>query len=163
MDTIKEIAALQKMTVAQLRQRHIDLFNEPTRSCNRQWLFRRLVWRIQAQAEGDLSERAKDRARELTREADLRLLPPRGLEMSSATGIRGIPTAFKVHQDERLPMPGTVLPRKFKGQMYYVKVLTNGFEFDGELYRSLSAIAHKITGCHWNGYHFFGLNKGSSE
>jgi hypothetical protein len=163
MDTKQEIAALQKMTVAQLRQRHIDLFNEPTRSCNRQWLFRRLAWRVQALAEGDLSERAKERARQLTREADLRILPPRELEMPGATGIRSVPAAFKVQKDERLPMPGTLLPRKFKGQMYYVKVLTNGFEFDGELYRSLSAIAHKITGCHWNGYHFFGLTKGSSQ
>jgi hypothetical protein len=163
MDIKMEIAALEKMTVGELRQKHVELFREPTRSSNRQWLVRRLAWRVQSLAEGDLSERARERAKQLTREADLRIRPPRNLEMPPANGNRSFPTAFKVHKDERLPMPGTLLPRKFKGQMHCVKVMTNGFEFDGELYRSLSAIAHKITGCHWNGYHFFGLNKGSNE
>jgi len=38
---------------------------------------------------------------------------------------------------------------------YEVTVLPNGFEYDGEIYQSLSAVAHAITGSHWNGYHFF--------
>ena len=61
----EEIAALRGMTVKQLRQRHIELFGEPTRSANRQWLFRRMAWRVQALAEGDLSDRARRRARAL--------------------------------------------------------------------------------------------------
>jgi hypothetical protein len=40
-----------------------------------------------------------------------------------------------------------------------VKVLTNGFEYDGRAYRSLSAVAYAITGSHWNGYHFFNIQK----
>jgi hypothetical protein len=163
MDLRIEIATLQKMTVGELRQKHIELFCEPTHSSNRQWLFRRLAWRVQSLAEGDLSERAKERAKQLTREADLRIRPPRELKMPLASGTHSCPAEFKVHKDERLPMPGALLSRNFKGQTYYVKVMTQGFEFDGELYRSLSAIAHKITDCHWNGYHFFGLNKGSNK
>ena len=61
--------------------------------------------------------------------------------------------------DERLPMPGTVITRQYKGRMLNVKVLRDGFEFEGEAYKSLSAVAKAITGTHWNGYHFFGLRK----
>ena len=61
--------------------------------------------------------------------------------------------------DKRLPMPGTVLTREYKGQLLKVTVRDDGFEYDGETYRSLSAIAKEITGSHWNGYHFFGLTE----
>ncbi|HRP63656.1 MAG TPA: DUF2924 domain-containing protein [Phycisphaerales bacterium] len=49
--------------------------------------------------------------------------------------------------------------RRFKGHDYMVTVLPNGFEYDGEVYRSLSAVAHAISGSHWNGLLFFGLTK----
>ncbi|MCB9850825.1 MAG: DUF2924 domain-containing protein [Phycisphaerales bacterium] len=157
-NTRKEIAALQKMTVPELRQRHIELFGEPNRSGNRQYLFRRIAWRLQAQAEGGLSERAKRRARELARDADIRMMPPRETHMPAAP--RGLPTAtakLATSRDPRLPAPGTVLTRVFRGLEHHVTVLPNGFEYDGELYRSLTAIARTITGSHWNGFHFFGL------
>ena len=159
MEVKAELVKLEKMTVSQLRQKHVDLFQEPSRSSNRQWLLRRVAWRLQSLAEGDISERARERARQLTREADIRVRPPKDLNMPPASGRNVMTGKFKISQDDRLPMPGTVLTRKFKGHLYHVKVLTKGFEFDGELYRSLSAIADKITGCHWNGYHFFGLKK----
>ncbi len=154
----KEIAALQKMNVSELRQRHIELFGEPNRSGNRQYLFRRIAWRLQAQAEGELSERAIRRARELARDADIRMTPPRDSHMSPAP--RGLPTVaakLPVARDPRLPAPGTMLTRVFRGTEHQVTVLPNGFEYDGEAYRSLTAIARAITGSHWNGYHFFGL------
>lgn len=154
-----EIAALRRMTVKELRQRHLELFNEETRSGNRQWLFRRLAWRVQALAEGDLSERAKQRATELTREADIRLRPPRELTMSEAANAKTLQGTINISKDARLPMPSAVLRRVWRGHEYQVTVLSNGFTYDGEHYRSLSAIAHKITGSHWNGYYFFGLNK----
>lgn len=64
----KEIAALDRMTVGQLRQRYSEVFGEPARSGNRQWLLRRVAWRIQALAEGDLATRAIERCRERARE-----------------------------------------------------------------------------------------------
>jgi hypothetical protein len=163
MDTKAEIAALRNMTVGQLRQRHEELFQEPTRSSNRQWLFRRLAWRIQSLDGGGLSERARQRARQLAREADIRLIPPREMKMPPATGYHISGGTVQSQHDKRLPMPGAALSRKFKGQMYHVNVWARGFEFDGELYRSLTAIAYKITGCHWNGYHFFNLKKRSDN
>jgi len=77
----KELAALQKMSPAELRERYADLYGETTRSGNRQWLVRRCAWRTQALAEGGLSDRAKRRAQELARDQDIRVIPPPGLTM----------------------------------------------------------------------------------
>src|SRR4051812_12959441 len=71
------ITALRQMTPAQLRERYQEAFGEPSRSGNRQFLFKRIAWRIQSLAEGTLSERAHKRAEELAREADIRTTLPR--------------------------------------------------------------------------------------
>lgn len=52
---------------------------------------------------------------------------------------------------------GTKLVREFKGRRYTVLVLQDGYEFNGSKYKSLSAVANKITGTRWNGKKFFGL------
>ncbi len=57
-------------------------------------------------------------------------------------------------------MPGTLLVRHYRGEIRQVQVLEQGFEYDGGIYSSLTAVVRKITGKHWNGYHFFGLTKG---
>jgi hypothetical protein len=72
----KEIAAVQRMTTPQLRERYAEVFGETTAANNKTWLLRRIAWRLQALAEGDLSERARQRAAELARDADLRVVPP---------------------------------------------------------------------------------------
>jgi hypothetical protein len=58
----KEIEALSKMTTGQLQQKYMEVFGEESRSNHKQFLFRRIAWRIQALAEGGLSERARRRA-----------------------------------------------------------------------------------------------------
>ena len=67
MDTTvgKELAALQRLGVPQLKARYAELFGEQPDTKNRAWLVKRLSWRLQALAEGDLSERARRRAAEL--------------------------------------------------------------------------------------------------
>jgi hypothetical protein len=61
-------------------------------------------------------------------------------------------------RDPRLPAPGSVIEREYKGKKYEVKVLATGFEFEGEVYASLSALAKKITGADSiNGLLFFRL------
>ena len=69
----RELAALQRMTVKQLREKYAEVFGETTTTGNKVWLVRRVTWRLQALAEGDLSDRAKARAAELACDADLRL------------------------------------------------------------------------------------------
>jgi hypothetical protein len=54
---------------------------------------------------------------------------------------------------------GTALERIYRGQILRVTVLANGFDYHGKHYASLSAIAHRVTGTRWNGFHFFGLKQ----
>jgi hypothetical protein len=151
LNIVNEVAALQRLSMAQLRQRYAELFGEATAAGNRAWLVRRIAWRLQALAEGDLSERARRRAAELARDADLRLNPPRGKTTSPPPELVSSPAPA----DPRLPPPGTILARPYKGQHLQVQVLTDGFAYAGRVYPSLSAVAKAVTGTHTNGYHFF--------
>src|SRR5262245_58592084 len=152
-DVAKELAALQRMGVAALREKYAEVFGESTTTGNRTWLVRRIAWRIQANAEGDLSDRAKARAAELARAADLRITVPKEkfapapATRSSRTVTREVETAA----DGRLPPPGSVITRKYKGAVLQVKVLSDGFEYAGARYASLSAVAKAVTGSHCNG------------
>ena len=55
--------------------------------------------------------------------------------------------------------PGTRLVRVYNGKTYSVLVQNDGYEYNGQVYRSLSKIANEITGSRWNGWLFFGLKK----
>jgi hypothetical protein len=148
----REAAALQRLTVPQLRQRFAEVYAETTNAGNRAWLVKRILWRLQALAEGDLSQRARLRAQELANDADLRLNPPASLTLPIPAPS---PTAPRPQADERLPPPGTILARPYKGRTLQVQVLTEGFAFEGQVYPSLSAVAKAATGSHCNGYLFF--------
>jgi Protein of unknown function (DUF2924) len=148
-----QIENLRNLKITELRARYRDLFGEASPSSNRAHLFRRIAWRLQAQAKGDLSERARQRAVELANDLDLRLRAPhsfwREIERNGE-----IP-----NRDPRLPPAGTVVERVYQGQTLRVTVLSSGFEYQGRHYASLSAIAYRVTGTRWNGFHFFGLKQ----
>jgi hypothetical protein len=144
----QQVDALRDMTVAELRERYAEIFGEATRSSHKDFLRKRITWRLQANEEGGLSDRALRRAKELANDADLRLLAP---------AARTVVCRFRPSHDRRLPMPGTVLQREYHGQVVTVTVLDAGFEYAGQVYRSLTAVAKAITGSHWNGQLFFGL------
>ena len=150
---VNEIATLQRLPIGQLRQRFAELFGEVTPASNRTWLVKRIAWRLQALAEGDLSERARRRAQELARDADLRLNPPQ--RQATATTATPEPVRMPAPVDPRLPPPGTLLTRPYKGQLVQVQVLTDGFAYAVRVYPSLSAVAKAVTGSHTNGFHFF--------
>jgi DUF2924 family protein len=105
-----------------------------------------VAWRLQALAEGDLPERARKKALDLANDADLRARPS-GSSFRAAAAAAG--------RDPRLPPAGTLLRRTFQGRGVEVKVLDDGFEFEGCQYQSLSAIASKVAGTRWNGFAFF--------
>jgi len=153
LDIGKEVATLRWMTVGQLRRRFAEVFGEATAVGNKPWLVKRIAWRLQALAEGDLSERARRRAAELANDADLRLNPPRDKTAAAPPPPADVPSP----PDPRLPPPGSVLSRPYKGRQLQVQVLADGFAFEGRLYRSLSAVAQAITGSHCNGFLFFRL------
>jgi len=157
---INQIAALQKMTVGQLRVRWRELYGEESRSCNRVYLWRRLAWRVQELAYGGLSQRAKERIAELNKDDDLRFLPPRGWD--PLTNAAPAPTSrhcARPVRDSRLPSPGSVITRQYKGHEIRVTVAETGFEWEGRPYRSLSSVAKAVTGQKWNGLLFFGLTR----
>jgi hypothetical protein len=153
----KEVAALERLAVGELRERYAELFQETTRACNRKWLVRRIIWRMQSLEGGGLSDRARERADELANTSDLRVTAPREAKPSSDAPTRT--TTFRIEGGSRLPLPGTLITRRYKGRLLQVKVVADGFEFEGELYKSLSAVAKKVTGSHWNGFKFFNIEK----
>lgn len=159
-DTLSaRIEALQGMTPAALREVFREVFGEPSRSNNRQWLIRRIAWRMQAQAEGGLSDRARTRAAELARDEDLRLRPPTDRGPGLGASLRTVSGKVVARTDARMPVAGSILVRPYQGVDHRVVVLSDGFEHGGTVYRSLSAVARAMTGSHWNGYHFFGLTR----
>jgi hypothetical protein len=147
-----ELAALRRLPPQELRARYAEVFGERPSTKNKAWLLKRLAWRLQALAEGDLSQRARQRAAELANDADLRSTPPRP---ARAAAPPAAPAAPCPSADRRLPLPGTVLTRPYKGALLQVRVLPHGFEYDGLAYPSLSAVAKAITGSHCNGFLFF--------
>lgn len=164
------VSELRGMTVTELRRKYAKVFGEQTRSHHRDYLVRRIAWRIQANAEGDLAERAKrvrEHALQIADDADLRSRAPgpaRPPSASPSSPTDPITMArLEVPADQRLPMPGALLIREYRGRTIRVRVLSNGFDYDGTIYRSLSAVAQAVTGAHWNGYLFFGIQKPKKE
>src|SRR5260370_5072909 len=71
-----EIERLRRSTVGELRAKYMELFGQPSYSNHKQFLFRRVAWRLQAQAYGDLSDQARQQALDLAQDVDLRLKAP---------------------------------------------------------------------------------------
>jgi Protein of unknown function (DUF2924) len=158
----KEVAALERMTVGQLQDRYAEVFDEPARSRHKQYLLRRIAWRLQSDSEGGLSERAIRRAEELADESDVRVTSPRSATIAALEPpVGGNVVRVPVSKDPRLPPPGSQILRAYKGQSISVTVMADGFEYLGDRYRSLTAIAKAITGSHVNGFRFFKLENKS--
>ncbi|MCR9119909.1 MAG: DUF2924 domain-containing protein, partial [bacterium] len=137
-----ELRKLREMTVNQLREKWLEVFGESTNGRHKQWLIKRIIWRMQANAEGGLSERARARAAEIANDADLRTMPPRTPKASNGTK-RTVPAPNCV--DSRIPSVGQVITRQYKGREIVVEVTKEGFTYDGESYRSLTAVAKAVS------------------
>ena len=157
----REIMALDHMTSGELKRKYLEVFGERARSGHKDFLRKKIAWRIQALAEGGLSERARRRALEIANDADLRVRLPRVKvdEGNPHIEARTITSKINSSPDSRLPIPGTLLVREFKGVTHVVRTLDDGFEYDNRRFKSLSAIAREITGTKWNGFVFFGITR----
>ena len=162
MDTavLMEIESLRRASLAGLRDKYQEVFQEATRCRHREHLFRRIAWRLQALSEGDLSERARGRAHQIAQDADLRMVAARDFLSVGGERVQTTP-GDRSHRapDRRLPLPGALLTRKWRGRTILVEVLAKGFRYENRQYASLSAIAVAITGTRWNGLAFFGLTR----
>ena len=151
--TKAKLAELSELTIGQLAAKYEKLFGEKCRSRNRRYVYRRVAWKMQADDEGGLSEQAILRATVVAGESLIRLTPPKSRKSKKEESK--LPEKW----DSRLPSPGNLIERHYKGQTLHVVVLTEGFEYDGERYKSLTAVARAITGTHCNGFHFFKLGQ----
>lgn len=132
---IRQVIDLQNKSSVELREMYESLFGEPPRGgIGRDHLRPKIAYRIQELSLGGLKKETKEK-----------------LEKAS-NGMS--PAMFKTDL-----MPGTRLCREYRGVMHEVEVRKDGFEYQGQKFRSLSAVARKITGTNWNGHKFFKLKK----
>jgi hypothetical protein len=150
----QHIDDLRHLTTTQLQLKYRELFGQPSHSNHKDYLFRRVAWRMQALAEGGLSERARAYARGIAIDADLRLCAPKK-PIETQPGVRVAHASRQL--DPRVPPPGTQLIKQYKDETVTVTVLEDGYHYGDRIYKSLSAIARQVTGTQWNGYVFFGL------
>lgn len=146
---LREMMALRKLSIEELRARYLDVFGEETRTRNRDYLLKRIAYRLQEKKHGGLAADARARAEQLAGQAPVRRHIPADAAEELARGTRP--------RDPRLPPPGTVLRRTHGGVEHEVTILDEGFEYRGERFKSLSVVASRIAGTRWNGYGFFGL------
>jgi hypothetical protein len=135
--------------------------DEPCRSRNRSYLVKRLCWRLQERWHGGLSANAKAKVDQLAPDIFSRAQTPREALDAAVAANQPKPAdpAPGPKRDPRLPAPGTVLTRQYHGREIRVLTLDEGFEWDGQHFSSLSAVARAVTGAKWNGRLFFGLTE----
>jgi len=138
---VMQLAALKRMTVVELKTKWESLFGSPAPNNSRSYLELRLGYRIQELTLGGLS---RDTRRTLDLLAD---------EIEGRIGRKSIIA------DSRNPVLGTRLVREWGGVEHTVTVIKDGFDWQGQKFKSLSAAARAITGTQWNGYRFFGLRE----
>jgi Protein of unknown function (DUF2924) len=136
---LAQVSALPEKSTAELKQLWRDLYNREPPPCNRQFLVKRLAYRLKELAHGGLSARAEAKLTELIEEEDRR--------------VKG---KQPIRKRDR-PTTGTRLIRQWRGAEHCATVLDDGYEYQGRRYKSLSAVARAVTGTRWNGPLFWGL------
>lgn len=137
---MRQIRELQDKSFAELKQLWQDYYQDEPPPYRRGFMARALAYRIQELTYGGLSGNAEKRLTQLIAEAK-----------GSKIKRRLAPA--------KIPVAGTRLVREWRGERHEIVVLSNGFEYAGRRWNSLTAIARQITGTHWNGPVFFGLRR----
>jgi|SaaInlStandDraft_3_1057020.scaffolds.fasta_scaffold32194_2 hypothetical protein len=127
------VAALETMTVKELKALWPEWFDHQPSSASREFLIGRLAYRIQELAYGGLSTKTKNK-------------------LNDNAGTKNT-------KNKKINMPpiGTELTREYQGVDHHVTVTKLGFEYRGKSFKSLSHVAREITGTRWSGPVFFGL------
>lgn len=153
-DISAKLGTLKTSSIHELKTQYVELFpDEKAPSANRVWLFKKIAFRLQELEYGGLSAKAQARINELIQKYD---------PVNNKALRPDLETAARAHiapsyRDKRLPIPGSVITRKYKGGKVEVKVLEKGFEYNGRIYKSLTAISKEVTGSNWNAFQFFKL------
>ena len=139
--TLAQVAALKILPTAELKRRWRELFETEPPLYNRRFLESRLAYRIQELAYGGLKAETIARLEALGEQLD------------------GGKIDVRRKRGDDKPIAGTRLIREWQGVEHAVTVTTDGYEWHGRPYRSLSAISNAITGTRWNGWVFFGIRR----
>ena len=145
---LKQVADLNNLSHRELKSLYITLHGSEPPAYNREFIIKRLAYRLQEIAYGGLSERTHKRLDDALIEHGY---DENGMPVSRRPGRRKKP--------KNQPIIGCVFIREWNGRRYQVMAIADGFEYEGKKYRSLTAIAKVITGTHWNGRAFFGADK----
>jgi hypothetical protein len=151
---LSQIMALRNASIEDLAKKYQELFPDrkaPTN--NKIFLWKQIAYKLQEIEYGGLSSEAQDKLKGLIQEYD----PINNKAYRSKEQLGKNLQKHSSLKDNRLPIPGSIITKTYKGNDIQVKILEKGFEYKGKIYKSLSAIAKDITGNHWNGYIFFGL------
>lgn len=152
-----DLNRLARMQPCELPRLYKRIFGRAIPSGSSEQARRKIAWHLQAEREGGLPESARQHALAIAKEASLRI-HVRGGSAGSPL-FHATVTGIVSDHDSRLPMPGSILVKEHRGKTVMVRVLDTGFEYDGQRFTSLSAIAKEVTGTKWNGFQFFGLVK----
>ncbi len=137
-DLATKLAALPEMTAVDLRAEWRRLHRaHPPQRIGRHLLELGVAWKLQERVHGGFSAAMKRRLAELAKTMD---------EKGDLAKARAVQLK-----------PGVKLVREWRGETHDVLVLEDGFQWRGQRWRSLSAIAREISGTHWSGPRFFGL------
>ncbi|MGE3336139.1 MAG: DUF2924 domain-containing protein [Rhodospirillaceae bacterium] len=140
---LRQIAELHSLDHGRLKGLWREYYGTEPPGYRRGFLIKALAFRIQELTYGGLPPEVRE-------ELDARIdgEAPKGKRRNGVSNDR--------------PVAGTRLIREWQGIEHHVTVRTDGFEYAGRKYKSLSAIARAITGTRWNGPLFFGLRKHGS-
>ncbi len=143
-----EIASLASMTISQLHQKYLSVYGYQTKNRNAATVRKRIAYRLKDRAAGGMSGRLSRMLSQVEQE------DPGSFRETKAMATEPI---TEYTDDPRLPPIGGYLVKEFHGKRYRAKVLADGFELDGKVYKSLSAMAKVISGVRWNPAVFWGL------
>lgn len=146
-----KIMAMQDASLADLQHKYEEVFGQKTASTSKTQLWRKISYRLQEVAYGGLPEEARSRIQELIKEHDPinnKLVRPEETAQDKKNPLK---------RDRRLPIPGTIITKIYKGTKIEIKVMDKSFEYNNKVYKTLTQLTQEITGCHWNGYAFFNL------
>lgn len=146
--TLRQIADLPNLSYDELKQLWRILHGKDSPAYSKPYLIKRLAYRIQELTYGGLSENAKTKLKEAFEAG--------GFDENG--GVKVDKRTLRKRSND-MPVIGTRFVREWNGERYEVIVVEGGFEYQGRRYRSLTGIAKAITGGHWNGPAFFGINR----
>ncbi len=137
LSVIKQIIALQEMNEASLRSMWDKFFDYKPEIGSRQHMIAKIAYKIQEQVYGGVDPVTESKIREKAKKTSL---------------------IDKKKRKKFDPQIGTKIVKEYHDKTHEVLVVEDGFAYEGAIFKSLSAIANKITGTKWNGLKFFGVS-----